>query len=80
MKLHYNEEATSLATIRKLKSVIAATGAHVDEFKYKSGDNVSKLSPFNALPLLETPDGTFFASNNIIRYLASANKRELYGG
>lgn len=80
MKLHYNSEATSLATTRKLKSVIAATEAKVEEVTYKLGDDVSKLSPFNALPLLETPEGTFFSSNTIARYLATAHKKDLYGG
>lgn len=33
----------------------------------------------NTLPVLETPEGTFFSSNTILRYLASTNKKELYG-
>lgn len=80
MKLHFNSEATSVATTRKLKSVIAATEAKVEEVAYKTGDDVSKISFFNTLPLLETPEGTFFSSNTIIRYLASSFKNDLYGG
>lgn len=80
MKLHYNSEANSVATSRKLKSVLAATEAKVQEVTYKTGDDVSKISPFNTLPVLETPEGTFFSSNTIARYLASAHKKDLYGG
>lgn len=80
MKLHYNSDATSAATSRKLKSVIHATQAKVEEVTYKTGDDVSKVSCFNTLPLLETPEGTFFSSNTIIRYLASSFRNELYGG
>lgn len=80
MKLHYNSEATSIATTRKLKSVIAATEAKVEEVAYKTGDDVSKVSVFKTLPLLETPEGTFFSSNTILRYLATAFKKDLYGG
>ena len=80
MKLHLNTEATSVASARKLRSVILATEAKVEEVVYKTGDDVSKVSFFNTLPLLETPEGTFFSSNTIIRYLASAFKKDLYGG
>lgn len=74
MKLHYNADAFSVARVRKLKSVIAATGAKVEEAVYKAGEDVSKVSFFNALPLLVTPEGTFFSSNSICRYLASTHK------
>ena len=80
MKLHYNSENVSVATIRKLKSAIAATEAKVEEVTYKTGDDVSKVSFFNTLPLLETPEGTLFSSNTILRYLASAHKTALYCG
>lgn len=80
MKLHFNSDATAVATARKLKSVILATEAKVEEVSYKTGDDVSKVSFFNTLPLLETPEGTFFSSNTIARYLASAFKKDLYGG
>lgn len=80
MRLHFNSDATSVATSRKLQSVIHATEAKVEEVAYKTGDDVSKVSSFNTLPLLETPEGTFFSSNTIIRYLASAFKKDLYGG
>lgn len=80
MKVHYNSEDASVATARKLKSVISAVQAKVEEATYKSGDDVSKISLFNTLPILETSDGNLFSSNSIIRYLASANKPELYGG
>ena len=80
MKLHYNSEATSVATARKLKSVILATEAKVEEVAYKSGDDVTKVSCFNTLPVLETPEGTFFSSNTIIRFLSSSFKKDLYGG
>jgi len=79
MRLHLNTDATSLATTRKLRSIIESTGSKVEEVVYKTGDNVSQLSSFNALPLLETPEGTFFSSNTIARYLATVNKSELYG-
>lgn len=80
MKLHYNSEEASVATVRKLKSGIKAVEAKVEEATYKSGDDVSKVSIFNTLPVLETPDGSFFSSNSILRYLAAVNKPELYGG
>ncbi len=32
------------------------------------------------MPLLETPDGTFFSTNTIVRYLANTKGGELYGG
>ena len=78
MKLHYNSENASVATIRKLKSAIAATDAKVEEVTYKTGDDVSKVSFFNTLPILETPEGSFFSSNTILRYLASSHKSVLY--
>lgn len=80
MRLHYNSEAASVATVRKLKSAVLATQAKVEEVNYKTGDDVSKVSFFNTLPLLETPEGTFFSSNTILRYLASSFKKGLYGG
>mgnify|MGYP006350636331 CR=1 FL=1 len=79
MKLHLNTDATATATARKLRSVILATEAKVEEVAYKTQDDVSKLSFFNTLPLLETPEGTFFSSNTIMRYLATAFKKDLYG-
>lgn len=54
MKLHYNADAFSVAKVRKLKSVIAAVGAKVEDVLYKAGDDVAKVSFFNTLPLLET--------------------------
>ena len=80
MKLHYNADAFSVAKVRKLKSVIAAVGAKVEDVLYKAGDDVAKVSFFNTLPLLETSEGTFFSSNTIMRYLASTHKQQLYGG
>ncbi len=50
MKIHYNPEA--VATTRKLKSIILATEAKVEEVTYKCGDDVSKVSVFKTLPLL----------------------------
>lgn len=78
MKIHYNPEG--VATARKLKSALLATEAKAEEVTYKTGDDVSKVSVFSTLPLLETPEGTFFSSNTILRYLASAFKKDLYGG
>ena len=78
MKLHYNCDNASVASIRKLKSAIAATDAKVEEVAYKTGDDVSKVSFFNTLPILETPEGTFFSSNTILRYLANSHKSALY--
>ena len=80
MKLHYNSEQFSLATVRKLKATVAAVGAKVQEFDYQSKDDISKIAVFNTLPLLESPDGVIFSSNAIVRYLAAAHKNELYGG
>lgn len=80
MKLHYNSENASVATIRKLKSAVAATDAKVEEIAYKTGDDISKVTFFNTLPILETPEGTIFSSNTILRYLASTHKSELYWG
>ena len=74
MQLHYNADAFAVARVRKLKSVIAATGAKVEDALYKAGDDVSKVSFFNTLPLLVTPEGTFFSSNTICRYLAATHK------
>lgn len=79
MKLHYNAENASVASIRKLKSVINAAEAKVEEATYKNGDDVSKVSFFNTLPLLETPEGTIFSSNAIVRYIAATHKSSLYG-
>jgi glutathione S-transferase len=79
MKLHLSGEPVSLATSRKLKSIIESTGSQVELITYKLGDDISKLSAVGTLPLLETAEGTFFASNTIARYLATANKIELYG-
>ena len=80
MKLHFNADATSQGSIRKLRSVFAAAEVKVEEVEHKTGDDVSKISFFNTLPLLETPEGTIFSSNTIARYVASTHKNALYGG
>jgi hypothetical protein len=80
MRLHYNVDALSVARVRKLKSVVRATEAKVEDAIYKEGEDVKKVSYFNVLPLLETPEGTFFSSNTILRLLATLHKPELYGG
>lgn len=80
MKLHYNSEERSVAAVRKLKAVIAAVDAKVEFAAYASDQEVPKISAFNALPVLESPDGAIFSSSAIVRYLASTHKNDLYGG
>lgn len=80
MKLHYNADTFSVGKVRKLKTAITAMGVKVEEVVHKTGDDLSKVSFFNTLPLLETPQGTIFSSNTILRFLASAHKPELYEG
>lgn len=80
MKLHYNSEDFSIVTTRKLNSVVAATGAQLQLVAHKTKDDISKISVFHNLPLLETPEGPLFASSTIVRYLATTLKNQLYGG
>jgi glutathione S-transferase/translation elongation factor EF-1beta len=80
MKLHYSTEGATNSRYRKIKSVINALKIEVAEVAHDTTADLSKISLFNTLPLLETPEGTFFSSNTIIRYLAASNGNKLYGG
>lgn len=78
MKLHFSNDAITNSRYRKIKSVINALKVEVQEVKHDAHTDLSGLSPFNTLPLLETSEGTFFSSNTIVRYLA-ASSNQLYG-
>ena len=80
MKLHYSTEGATNNRYRKIKSVINALKIEVPEVAHDLTSDLSAISVFNTLPLLETPEGTFFSSNTIIRYLAASNGNKLYGG
>jgi len=78
MKLHFSNDAITNSRYRKIKSVINALKVQVEEVNHDAHTDLSGLSPFNTLPLLETKEGTFFSSNTIIRYLAASSDK-LYG-
>jgi glutathione S-transferase len=79
MKLHFSTEGATNSRYRKIKSVINALKLEVAEVSHDSNSDLTNISVFNTLPLLETPQGTFFSSNTIIRYLASTAGNQLYG-
>jgi glutathione S-transferase len=79
MKLHYSNEPYSSNRYRKIKAVANALGVKLEEVAHDSTADLSSISPFNILPLLQTTEGTFFSSNTIIRYLATTQGK-LYGG
>jgi glutathione S-transferase len=79
MKLHYNNEAFASNRYRKIRAVANALGVNLEEIAHDSTADLSSISPFNTLPLLQTAQGTFFSSNTIIRYLATTQGK-LYGG
>jgi len=54
-------------------------GLNLEEVAHDSTADLSSISPFNTLPLLQTAEGTFFSSNTIVRYLANTQGK-LYGG
>lgn len=80
MKLHYSNDGATNSRYRKIRSVINALKLEVTDVPHDSNADLSKLTVFNTLPLLETNEGTFFSSNTIIRYLASLSGNQLYGG
>lgn len=80
MKLHYSTEGATNSRYRKIKSVINALKLEVQEVAHDASVDLSAVSVFNTLPLLETPQGTFFSSNTIIRFLAATAGNQLYGG
>ena len=71
MKLHYSTEGATNSRYRKIKSVIHSLGLNVEEVAHDTNSDLSSISVFNTLPLLETKEGTFFSSNTIIRFLAA---------
>jgi glutathione S-transferase len=79
MKLHYSSEQTANNRYRKVKAVAAALGLNLEEVAHDSSADLTTISPFNTLPLLQTAEGTFFSSNTIVRYLANSQGK-LYGG
>lgn len=79
MKLHYSTEGAANSRFRKIKSVVNALKIQLEEVAHETTADLSKLSVFNTLPLLETSEGTFFSSNTIVRYLASISENKLYG-
>lgn len=79
MKLHYSSEQWANNRYRKVKAVANALGVNLEEVSHDSSADLSSISPFNTLPLLQTQQGTFFSSNTIVRYLANSQGK-LYGG
>lgn len=79
MKLHYSTESAANNRYRKIKAVAAAVGINLEEVAHETNSDLTKISPFNTLPLLETKEGTFFSSNTIVRFLANTQSK-LYGG
>lgn len=47
---------------------------------HETNSDLSKLSVFKTLPILETKEGNIFSSNSIARYLATIGGNKLYGG
>jgi elongation factor 1-beta len=80
MKLHYSTEGATNSRFRKIKTVANALKVQVEEVAHDASADLSSISVFNTLPLLETPHGTFFSSNTIIRFLAAQAGNNLYGG
>lgn len=80
MKLHFSTEGATNSRYRKIKAVINALKIEVAEVPHDATSDLSAVSIFNTLPILETPEGSFFSSNTIIRYLASTAGNQLYGG
>lgn len=79
MKLHYSTEGATNSRYRKIKSVANALKLNLEEVAHDASADLSSVSVFNTLPLLETPQGSLFSSNTIIRFLASSNGNQLYG-
>ncbi len=79
MKLHYSTEGAANNRYRKIRAVANTLGVKLEEVAHETTADLSTISPFNTLPLLETQEGTFFSSNTIVRYLANSQGK-LYGG
>lgn len=79
MKLHYSTEGATNSRYRKIKSVANALKLNLEEVAHDASADLSSVSVFNTLPLLETPQGSLFSSNTIIRFLAASNGNQLYG-
>ncbi|CAM6000927.1 unnamed protein product [Sphagnum balticum] len=79
MKLHYSSESATNSRYRKIKSVANALKIELQEVAHDANVDLTTLSVFNTLPLLETPHGTFFSSNTIVRFLAGSAQNALYG-
>lgn len=79
MKLHYSTEGAANNRYRKVKAVANALGVKLEEVAHETSSDLTTISPFNTLPLLQTQEGTFFSSNTIVRYLANSQGK-LYGG
>ena len=79
MKLHYSNEQNANNRYRKVKAVANALGLTLEEVAHDSSADITTISPFNTLPLLQAAEGTFFSSNTIVRYLANTQGK-LYGG
>jgi glutathione S-transferase/translation elongation factor EF-1beta len=79
MKLHYSTEGATNSRYRKIKSVANALKVNLEEVAHDASSDLSAVSVFNTLPILETPQGSLFSSNSIIRFLAGSNDNQLYG-
>lgn len=80
MKLHYSTESSTNSRYRKIKAAANALKVEITDVPHDANADLSAVSVFNTLPILETPEGSFFSSNTIIRYLANVAGGKLYGG
>lgn len=78
MKVHFSETEFGKFRLAKVKAVAALTKTDLTEVVFDAKSPVAKSAHSHALPLLETPQGTIFSSNAIIRFLANSSK-SLYG-
>ena len=72
IKLSYDPDCVSPVAIKSLKTLIVLIGVKVEETELSS-DN-SLFMP-DSLLFLESPDGTIFSLNTIMRYLAETHKK-----
>ena len=72
IKLSYDPDCVSPAAIKTLKTLVFLVGVKVEETELSS-DN-SLFMP-DSLLFLESPDGTIFSLNTIMRYLAETHKK-----
>jgi hypothetical protein len=78
MKVHFSETEFGKFRLAKVKAVAALTKTELTEAVFDAKSPVAKSVHYHSLPLLETPQGTIFSSNAIIRFLANSSK-SLYG-